>query len=106
MTRVYTDEWNCFQFRSPVYLDGHFEPFIFDLVKWEDHDPYEVLDLETGKRRMSTRSCFTVGTLTWNTKESYFDFKSCGLRYLEYRIDGLEKFILDFCKTMEQQLDT
>lgn len=104
MVRVYTDIWNGFQFRTPVYLDGHFEPYKFDLVKWEDHEPYEVTDGYTGKKKMSSRHCFSIGSLTWDTKEYGFDFKSCGLRYLEHRVDGLEQFILDFCETMEKQL--
>lgn len=101
---VYTDEWNGFQFRSPTYLDGHFEPHKFDLIKWQDHEPIEVINWHTGEKRMNTRSCFVVGTLIWDEKEPCFDFHSCGLRYLEYRIDGLEKFILDFCDTMRDQL--
>lgn len=104
MTRVYTDIWNGFQFRAPTYLNGHFEPYQFDLVKWENHKPYEATDWYTGEKKMSTRSCFSVGLLTWSPKGHYFDFKSCGLRYLEHRVDGLEKFILDFCETMEMQL--
>lgn len=104
MIRVYTEEWNGFQIRQPIYIDGHFEPYQFDLVKWEKHKPRKVTSLETGKEFMSTKTCFSVGCLIWNPKEEYFDFKSCGLRYLEYRIDGLEEFILDFCKTMEMQL--
>ena len=47
MLRVYGEEWNGFQFRSPTYLDGHFDPYKFDLVKWEDCDPHEVTDLTT-----------------------------------------------------------
>ena len=93
MVRVYTDEWNGFQFRAPTYLDGHFEPYQFDLVKWE-----------TKGNIMRSKYCFSIGKLTWNPKDEYFDFESCGLRYLEHRIDGLEEFILDFCKTMEMQL--
>lgn len=104
MVRVYTDIWNGFQFRAPTYLDGHFEPFKFDLVKWEDHEPYEVYDLTEKQYKMSKRHCFSIGSLIWDKKEHYFEFKSCGLRYLEHRIDGLEKFILDFCETMEEQL--
>lgn len=104
MIKVYTDEWNGFQFRAPSYLDGHFEQHRFDLIKWEEHEPYEVTDWYTGKKKMSTRCCFTVGTLIWNPKELGFEFESCGLRYLEHRIDGLEKFILDFCDMMEQEL--
>lgn len=104
MIRVYTEEWNGFQIRQPIYIDGHFEPHRFDLVKFEEHEPYEVIDWYTGEKKISTRSCFTVGTLVWDSKDYCFDFKSCGLRYLEHRVDGLEKFILDFCETMEQQL--
>lgn len=103
MIRVYTDEWNGFQFRQPVYFDGHFEPYKFDLVKWEEHEPAEVVDWVTGEKKIVTRGCFTIGTLIWNDREPCFEFESCGLRYLEYRIDGLEKFILDFCETMERQ---
>lgn len=105
MVRVYTDEWNGFQFRAPTYLDGHFEPYKFDLVKWKDCAPCKVIDWITGKEKTITRNCFTVGTLTWNEKEQAFEFESCGLRYLIYRIDGLESFVLDFCDTMEKQLE-
>lgn len=105
MVRVYTNEWNGFQFREPLYLDGHFEPHKFDLVKWEEHEPYEVIDFYTGEKKMSTRSCFTVATLIWNAKEHGFEFESCGLRYLEHRVDGLEKFIFDFCNMMEKELE-
>ena len=60
-------------------------------------------DLHIGKKIISTRSCFSIGSLVWNEKEYGFEFESCGLRYLEYRIDGLEKFILDFCETMKEK---
>lgn len=104
MTRVYTNEWNGFQFRAPNYLDGRHRPYEFDLVKYHDHEPIEVIDLYSGKKVMRTRSCFSIGFLTWDPKEYDFEFKSCGLRYLEHRIDGLEKFILDFCEMMEKEL--
>lgn len=104
MTRVYTDEWNGFQFRAPVYIDGHFDPYKFDLVLWQEHKPYEVVDSYSGKRKMCSRSCFSVAQLDWDTKDHCFDFRSIGLRYLQYRIDGLEKFIMDFCESMEDQL--
>ena len=104
MTKVYTDIWNGFQFRAPNYLDGHFEPHKFDLVKWVEHEPYEVTDLYTGEKVMQTRHCFSVGELIWDTKEPGWEFSSVGLRYLEERIDGLEKFILDFCNMMEKEL--
>lgn len=104
MVRVYTDEWNGFQFRAPVYLDGHFEPHKFSLIKWYEHEPYEAIDLYTGEKVIKTRTCYTIATLTWDEKEEWFEFESCGLRYLTDRIDGLEKFILDFCDMMEKEL--
>ena len=104
MTRVYTDIWNDFQFRAPSYLDGHFEPYKFDLVKWHDHSPIEGFDLYSGNKEIITKSCFTVGTLIWDEKDYYFEFKSCGLRYLRHRVDGLEQFIFDFCESMGKQL--
>ena len=104
MTRVYTDIWNDFQFRAPTYVDGHFEPHKFGLVKWVYHEPYEVIDWYTGEKRMSTKHCFSIGNLIWNEREPGWEFNSCGLRYLEERIDGLEKFILDFCDMMEKEL--
>jgi len=75
------------------------------LVKWVECDSHEVIDLHTGEKKISTRYCFTVATLIWDKREQWFRFESCGLRYLEYRIDGLEKFILDFCKMMEKELN-
>lgn len=102
MKKVYTDIWNGFQFRAPVYLDGHYDPYKFDLVKHEECEPYEAIDFYTGEKIIVTKTCFTIGTLIWNNKEG--EFESCGLRYLKYRIDGLEKFILDFCNMMEKEL--
>lgn len=74
MTKVYTDEWNDFQFRAPLYLDGHFEPYKFDLVKWNDCDPYEVVDSVTGKKKTITRYCFSVGTRR-NKMKHYHGYK-------------------------------
>ena len=98
MIKEYTDEWNGFQFRSPTYIDGHIEPYKFDLVKWEDCNPIEVTDFETSEKRMENRNCFSIATLIWDSDEEWFDFKSIGTRYLEYRIDKLEEWILKFAK--------
>lgn len=104
MVKVYTDIWNDFQFRAPSYLDGHFEKHKFDLVKWVNTEPVEVTDLETGEKIMSDRYCFSVGSLNWDAKEGWFNFESVGTRYLDYRIDGLEEWILEFCEMMEKKL--
>jgi len=100
----YTSRWNDFQFRSPVYMDGRIEPYKFDLVKWEHYEPIEVKDLLTGEKKMSDESCFVVGTLIWNPKEEDFEFESCGLRFLEYYIDGLNKWITAFAEMKRIEL--
>ena len=105
MIRTYGEEWNGFQFRSPAYLDGHFEPYEFDLVKWETCEPTEVTDFKTGKKKIQTRYCYSIGGLIWNKKECSFTFESVGLRYLQHRVDGLEDYILKFCEEMEKELD-
>jgi hypothetical protein len=53
---------------------------------------------------MSDRYCFSIGQLSWDKEEGWFDFESVGTRYLEYRIDGLEEWILEFCEVMEKEL--
>ena len=104
MARVYTGEWNGFQFRSPTYLDGHFEPYEFDLVKWKECEPEEVIDFITGEKKIQTRYCYSVGKLIWDKNEQAFTFENVGLRYLTDRIDGLEEWILKFCEEMEKEL--
>lgn len=104
MTRVYTEEWNGFQFRSPTYLDGHFEPYEFDLVKWKECEPKEIIDFITGEKKIQTRYCYSIGKLVWNKNEQAFTFESIGLEYLTNRIDGLEEWILKFCEEMEKEL--
>lgn len=104
MARVYTEEWNGFQFRSPTYLDGHFEPYEFDLVKWKECEPKEIIDFVTGEKKIQTRYCYSVGKLVWNKNEEAFTFESIGLSYLTNRIDGLEEWILKFCEEMEKEL--
>lgn len=100
MCITYTDVWNDFQIRQPIYLDGHFEKFKFDVVKWHDHRPLAVTDFY-GNQSVSTRSCFTVGMLEYDPKDGEWSFHSCGLRYLAHRIDGLEQFLMEFTEQME-----
>ena len=104
MVKTYTERWNNFQFRAPVYLDGHFNPNKFDLIKWEKCKPFEATDLYTGEKKVKTEYCFVIATLTLD--EESFKFESCGLRYLEHRIDGLEQFVLDFCNEMLKTVNT
>lgn len=47
---------------------------------------------------MSSEYCFSIGMLTWDKKEGGFEFESSGLRYFENYIDGLNEWIMKFCK--------
>ena len=94
----YTEIWNDFQITSPTFLDGHLEPEQYSIIKWQDYDPpFEAIDWETGEKKMVSRSSFVIGDLVWDDDEWGFKFQSCGMRYFEHRIDGLEEWIMKFC---------
>ena len=57
----------------------------FDIVQWSTDNTF----------------CWSIGHLEWNRKEEYFEFSSCGTRYLESREDGLEEWLLQWCKIKE-----
>lgn len=40
------------------------------------------------------KSNIVIAYLTYSSKEQEWDFKSVGLRYLNYRTEGLEEYIL------------
>lgn len=105
MVKVYTNKWNGFQFREPVYLDGHIEPYEFDLVKWEETEPRNIIDGITDENKTSTEFCFSIGHLIWNPNEQDFYFESVGMRYFEHRIDGLEKWIMKFSEFKRVELE-
>lgn len=75
-----------FEIRKPTFLGNppseDYYKYNFDLVKWSDDNS----------------SCYSIGGLQYNKKEENFEFKSCGLRYLEYREDGLEEWIMKWCE--------
>lgn len=82
-----------FEIRPTTFLDGHTDPKRWDVVKWYDHDPWGVIEWETGKK-ISTRSCYSVAFLWWNEKEPCWEFESVGTRFLEKYEEGLCEFIL------------
>ena len=100
----YTGIWNGFQIRSPAYLGKHKEDYRFDIVKWQEHNPIEATDLETGEKAIHTKSCFSVGFLTWNQDEESFEFESVGTRFLENYVDGLSEWILKFCEDVRKEI--
>ena len=90
-----------FEIRPTCYLDGHTDPNRFDVVKWYTHEPWEVTDLKTGEKKISTRSCYSVAHIWWNEKESGWEFKSVWTRFLEEYVEGLNEFILQWMALMD-----
>lgn len=78
-----------FEIRKPTFLGDppteDYYKYNFDLVKWD-------------KGWDDKEYCFSIGHLEWNRSELYFAFKSHGLRYLQHRADGLEEWIMVWCK--------
>lgn len=95
-----------FEIRDVSYLGEppKDRPIKFDLVKCQECEPHEVLDLETGEKKVSTKYCFSIARLWWNDKEPCLEFESVGLRYLEYREDGLEEWLMKWCKLKEYEI--
>ena len=84
-----------FEIRPTCFLDGHKDPKRWDIVKWAKHDKLmEVTDWETGKKKMQDTFCFSIATVKWNDKETCWEFRSYGTRFLEYYEGGLCEFIL------------
>lgn len=77
-----------FEIRTPITLrppsDDYYK-YNFDVVKWADDDSH----------------CWSIGFLRYDKKEPCFEFKSCGLRYLMHREDGLEEWLLKWCELKE-----
>ena len=96
-----------FEIRPTCFLDGPTDPKRWDVVKWHDHGPVAVTDWNTGEKKISTRSCYSVASLKWDEKEGCWDFKSVGLRFLRDYVDGLNEFILKWTElaalTMEDE---
>ena len=102
MAKEYTERFKDFQIRDCVYLG---EPpaddkYKYDVVKWNKYDkPVEMTDLKTGKKKDVYESCYTVGTLIYNPKEPCFEFKSCGLRWLEaFPDEEVNEWIIRWCR--------
>jgi hypothetical protein len=73
----------CSFIGEPPTSDYH--KWNFDVVKWADDNSH----------------CWSIGRLEWNRKEPCFEFRSIGTRYLQYREDGLEEWLLKWCEMQE-----
>lgn len=108
MVKKYTEIFKNYQIRDVQYLimdetsskdPPKDKPIEFDVVKWYDHKPIEIIDGETGEKKISTRSCYSVGRLVYNPKEPYIDFQSVGLRWLEEHPDeDVENWLIKWCE--------
>jgi hypothetical protein len=99
----YTEKWNGFQFRSPAFLGKASKEAKdwYDLVKWMKHDEQmRVYDTDKKKYVIEKEYCFSIGELKWNEHEGWFDFISCGTRFLEHYHKGLSEWIVEFTKKL------
>ena len=112
MVKEYTGRYKGFQIRDVAYLGEPPTdiPPTFDVVKWECYDAQEVVQLPNGESILLNKNnleeyCYTVGTLEYNAKEPCFEFKSCGLRWLEAHPDeDVENWIIKWCDYKLQEL--
>ena len=82
-------QFRTFRIQEPTFL-GSLKPdnkYIFDLVKTENGNS------------------FVIAQLDYNEKEGYFNFKSVGTRYLKYREEGLEKWLLTWCELKQIEIE-
>ena len=82
-----------FEICPASFLDGHTDPKKWNVVKWENCEPREVIDGRTGEKKVSDRFCFTVAFIEWNDKEPCWEVRSVGTRFLEYYEEGLCEFV-------------
>lgn len=77
--------FNNFEIRKPVFIgkepDDAYYKYHFVVVKHNDNG-----------------SCFVIAHLDYNHAECAFEFSSVGTRYLQYREDGLEEWLLKWCE--------
>ena len=83
-----------FEIRKPKILgkpptEDYFK-YNFDLVKWSDDYSH----------------CWSIAFLRYRTNGDGFEIESVGLRYLKYREEGLEGFILKWCELQEMVIES
>lgn len=99
--REYTDRFQGFQIRDCNYIGKPPTdiPPTFDVVKWKQYEPTEVINFRT-------EYCYSVGRLVYDSKESCFDFESVGLRWLEeHPSEDVENWITKWCEYKRIELN-
>ncbi len=107
--KYYTDIYKGFQIRDCNFIGEPPEDakYKFDVVRWSNHEPYEVVDINTNEKKFSKRHCYSVATLVYDPKEADFELHSVGLRWIEeHPDDDVEDWIIKWCDYKAHELDT
>lgn len=74
-----------FEIRKPTLCGNpptkDYYKYHFDLARWAEDNSH----------------CWSIAALEWIKEDECFAFYSCG-RYLKYREDGLEEWLLKWCE--------
>lgn len=106
----YTERVDGFQITDPSFLPGH-EPKVpslqYDIVKWEQDEPFEAYDMNTGEKKICTEYCYVVAVLKWDCKEPAMDFRSIGMRWFEANptpaaIEMVNKFVEEKSRELDE----
>lgn len=102
----YTKELHDYWIEDPLYLGRPpaVEPPHYAIVKRIHCEAY---DAQTGEKRTCISHHLVIGWLEWNEKESCFELKSCGLRWLIYAPpQDVVDMVLDFAQSQEKFLNS
>ena len=104
---TYTDIVDGYQIRDVTYigLPPKDTPPRYDIVRHVDCEPFEAVDLETGKRGTHTHYVYSVGVVEWNRHEEDWDFRSVGTRWLvEKPSEAVVDMVLAFCEEKGREI--
>ncbi len=103
----YTDIVDGFQIRDVTYigLPPKDTSPRYDIVNHVDCEPYEAINVETGKRQTYTHYVYSVACLEWDRHEGWWRFRSVGTRWLEAKpSEAVVNMILKFCDDKAKEL--
>lgn len=108
---TYTDIVDGFQIKDVTYigLPPKDTPPQYDIVRHVDCEPYEAIDMKTGKRQIYTHYVYSVARLEWDAHNGWWQFRSIGTRWLEESdqkrvTDAVVSMILKFCEEKAEEL--
>lgn len=91
-----------FEIRQYKSLNGQTDPNKLELVKWYKTDePIEVTDGITGEKKIHDTFCYVVAFIDWNNRESCWEFRSVGLRFLDDYQEGLCEFVRKYLEVLD-----